>query len=434
MAGVKDNELESLAGWPLGLANLTREDETPDGALRDALNVDLTATGKPQRRPGYAAVYAGTDCHSGWSDDYLPYGFMVDGDTLYVVHADNTQDALVSGLAIGLPVSYVRINDAVYWSNGVQSGQITAALEAIAWACPNPLHQPALAPAADGTLSPGLYQVTCTFLDALGRESGCARAVPLTLTATGGIAVSNIPQPPAGGRVRLYATGGNDGVLRAAVTLDAGIGAYTLTAPPQGRPCNTQFLRPLPAGQLVAYGNGRQFVARGKFVHYSPTLRYGLTDPRGSAVSFVKRVQMMAFVGDGTDGAGLYVADGKRTYWLGAPDPKDWKQVIAHSYSAVPGQLAWVPGEVFPELQTKTLLPVWLSTAGTLCVGLPGGQVFQPAPANGPQAVIDAADRAALLFRKDRGGHRFTAALQGAGKQNLAFRDQLVMREYRHDK
>lgn len=432
-AGVKDNELVSVAGWPLGLNNLDDERENPEGALRDALNVDLTPAGKPSLRPGYVQVYAGTDAHSGWSDDYLPYGFMVDAGTLFVVHADNTQDALVTGLAPGLPVSYQRINDAVFWSNGVQSGQITRDLEAIEWACPSPLHQPHVS-TAEGTLAPGQYQLTCTFIDARGRESGAARATVHTLAVAGGLALSNIPQPPAGGRVRVYATSTDDTTLRAAVTLDAGITDYTLGTYPQGRALDTQFLRPLPAGQIVAYGNGRQYLARGNVVLYSPALRYGLFDPRGTGVSFAGRVQMMAFVGDGTDGAGLYVADGARTYWLAGADPKQWKQVIAHSYSALPGQLAWVPGDLFPELQTKALVPTWLSTAGALVVGLPGGQVYLPAPQAGPQAAIDAAERAALLFREDKGGRRIVAALKGATTHNLAIRDQLVMREYRHDK
>lgn len=435
MAGTKD--LLTHAGFPLGVNNTDNENELPRDeagaqlAVREGVNVHFSAQGKPSRRPGYTKVQACTRGHSAWSDDRLPFGFQVDAENLLVVHADGSQDVLVSGLAPGLPLSYTLIGDAVYWSNGVQSGQITLALDVLDWCCPHPNGQPTLALGA-GALDPGEYQVAVTFLDAFGRESGAARAVPITVPAGGAIALSNIPQPPADGRVRVYMTNGHDGSLRAAVTLASGIHDYTLTQRAEGRACNTLLLRPMPPGQLVAYGNSRQYVARGKLVLYSPPLRYGMFNPRTGA-SFNRRVDMLAFVGDGTERAGLFVSDGKRTYWLGGSDPLKWAQVVAYPYGALPGQLAWAPGEVWG-LETRALLPVWQARNGRLVVGLPGGQVHLPQPRDGePDAVYPNADAAALLFRVSPGDNRVISALKGAGTQAFAMRDQLIAREYRHN-
>lgn len=436
MGGVRDKGLVTMAGWPRGLDNLSPETDLPTNengariALRDAVNIDLDRSGKARRREGYALAVAGTGVHSAWSDDYLPWGLYVDGGTLRVFHADESSDSLVAGLADGLPLSYTRINDAVVWTNGVQSGSITLDLEALPWACPNPSSEPAVMVLASGALDAGTYQVVATFIDAHGRESGASLAVTVDVGPNGALALSGIPQPADPlAKVRVYATSGNDGVLRAAVTLPFGITNYTLSQKPQGRPLDTQYLQPMPPGQIVRHGNGRQFVARGREVLFSPALRHGLVDPRKARVGFAGRVDLMEFVGDGTDGAGLFVGDAKRTYWLAGGDPANWRQVIAYPVGAVPGMTAVTPANVWG-LESSQPVPVWLARNGLLCIGLPGGQVM--ALKQG-EAVIDQAERGALLFREGKGNRQLIAALQGAQPQGLAIRDRGVMREYRHD-
>jgi hypothetical protein len=439
MAGVRDKQLQTFSSFPVGVNNQGDEGALPRDqvgnliALREAVNLDISDAGKASTRDGYRLVTVCTRAHSAWSDDYLPFGFMVDAGTLYVVHADLSRDALVDGLAMGLPVSYTRINDQVLWTNGVQSGMVTASLELAPWCCPHPNGQPTLTLQADGALDAGTYQVTVAFLDAFGRESGCARAVMIDVPQNGAIALSQIPQPPIDGRVRIYATGGHDGSLRAAVTLPYGMADYVLAQRPQGRPCDTLLLRPMPAGQLVAYGNGRQFVARGKQLLFSPTLRYGMLAPTKNHVSFVGRIDMIAFVGDGTDGAGLFVSDGKRTYFMAGADPAQWRQPIAYGCGARPGQIAWMPGDVWG-LQTKQLLPVWIARDGRVCVGQPGGDVYLPQPRDGgPDALFDQADSTALYFKQSEGDSRLVAAMRGAQPQALTVRDRLIVREYRHE-
>lgn len=426
-----------VTGFPLGIDNTTREADalrSESGqrlTLREAENIDLSDSGRPARRDGYEQVVAGTQMHSAWSDDYLDHGYVVDGDTLYVVREDASTEAIHTGLALGMPLSYHRINDAVAWCNGVQSGLITRTLDVIPWACATPASQPDLS-ATDGGLDRGTYQVAVTFIDAQGRESGAQRAAMIELSTGGGIALAGLPQPPAGGRVRIYCTTGNDGVLRAALTVGEGIHATTIAHRPTGRPLETQHLRVLLPGHLVAFGNGRQYVARGNEVMFSPTLRYGLGDPRKHRVRFNGRITMMAFVGDGTDGAGLYVADGKRTYFLAGPDPMGWSQRIVQACGAVPGAFGLYSGEAL-RVGVKQPVPVWLTQNGKLTVGLPGGQLDALEVEGGARALIDSAQSGALLLREDANGPRLLASLQGARPQGLTVQDRIVARVYRHD-
>lgn len=398
-------------------------------AVREGVNVDVSEAGKLSRRAGYTRIASGS--HSGWSDDYLPYGFYADGDALRVLHEDESSDVLITGLAPGLPISYARVNDLVLWSNEVQCGQINRDLEVGDWSTPSPNGQPTLS-STDGALDPGTYQVAVTFLGADGRESGASRAAMLMLPVGGGIQLDDIPQPPAGGRVRVYCTGGNDGVLRAAVTLAEGITSLVLAQRPEGRPCDTQFLRPMPAGQCVAVGNGRQYVARGNEVLFSPALRYGLWDAKAGRVGFAGRITMITFVGDGTPDGGLYVADSKRTYFLAGANPMEWSQRIAYHAGAIPGQIAWTPGELWGAPMLRC--PTWLARNGRVVVGMPGGQPLLPQPGEGgPDAVWDVGQSAALGYFERPGDRRIISAVSGATPGALAMQDRLVVREYRHD-
>lgn len=177
-------------------------------------------------------------------------------------------------------------------------------------------------------------------------------------------------------------------------------------------PLRTQFQSPLPAGQLVGAGHGRLFVARGRTVYWSDALRYGqgvLADNNYRVGMQSDSVDLLAPVGDGTEGAGVYVAAGKRTYWLSGADPKDWRAVIAYGAGVVPGTLCWASGEVWG-LETLSPTPSWLAKNGQFCVGLPGGQIVSY---NADTASTDTGERGASLIRDVRGQRHMLATIQG---------------------
>lgn len=440
--GVRDDELAPRSGWPLGLNNLAGETALPatesgaPAAVREADNVDFDVAGKPHRRDGYTLAVPGTRVHSAWGDETWPWGLFVSGDTLTALHPDERTEPVIDGLAPGWPVAYERLNDSVLWSNGVQCGVLSLDLDAMPWACPTPEGAPRIEIEAGGALDAGHYQLAMTFLDARGRESGASTPIAFAMPANSRLRLLQLPQPldvlrvP---RVRVYLSSGLDGVFRVAATLPVGVTQLTVTEPASGRVLETLNLRPLPAGQGVCVHNGRQFVARGAEVWFSPPLRYGLTHPGRDRVGFAGRVDLLAPVADGSDGAGLFVADAKRTYFLAGPSPAEWRQVIAYPVGAIPGAVARLSGEVW-NLPTKAPLPVWIARNGRVCVGLPGGQVITPQPREGsPDAVLDAASRGALLHREHGGKQQLIATLRDAQPQALAVRDRAIARVYRHD-
>src|SRR3546814_8910665 len=97
---------------------------------------------------------------------------------------------------------------------------------------------------------------------------------------------------------------------------------------------------------------------------------YGLTNRAEHVVRFDARIDLLAPVGRGTGSAGLFVAAGKRTYWLGGADPGAWNQAIAFGHGAVPGSMAVVTGHVLG-FETASLVAFWLARNGQFVVGLP---------------------------------------------------------------
>ncbi len=436
MAGVSEKELIPIGPFPAGLNNLDRETEltrSEDGkrviALREAENVDLPRSGWPRRRRGFGRVVEGTRVHSLWAGGRFPLMLFVDGDTQYARRKGAVPFAVRDGLS-PRAASYACPNDRVYCSNGAQAWCVLPDGEVAAWGVESPAGQPTVTASIDGGLDAGTYQVAITYLDARGEESGTGLAVLVDVADTGGISVSGIPQPssPDVLRVRLYASPANGDVLYHVRDLPVGQLAALIGAGHRGKPLATQFLTPMRAGSIVRHLAGRLYVAQGRTMRWSEALRYGLTHADKNMRSVGERIDLMEPVGDGGDAPGFYVADHKRTYWLGGADPANATLRIAHAAGAIPGTGITVPANLFG-LETTLPVAYWLAANGVACLGLPGGQVL---PLRERQVVAPTAERGASLFRERDGIRQIITALQGATAQGLAVGDRASPRVYRN--
>ncbi|MBP7531048.1 MAG: hypothetical protein KA775_04430 [Ottowia sp.] len=429
--GVRDGELTRVETFT-GLNNRDREPLARGNVLRDAVDVDLTKLGKIQTRRGYGApLVPCTLGHSLWADpeSLFPFGLYADEDGLYELGADLSTRLIRSGLSVGLDLSYARVNDSVFWSNGAESGMVDAVGQPAPWSCEQPSGQPALA-AVDGALGAGLVQVAITFADLRGRESGATLAADIVLAPGQGVQLLGIPQPNdpvETPQVRIYVTGGDDRALYHAKNVPAGTISTTVIQPPEGRLLATQFLQPMPAGHIVRQWNGRQLVARGRYVLWSPALRYGLTHIGHMHLGLRERLTLMEPI-DG-DGSGVYVSDGARVLFLSGADPANWAPKPVSAYGAVAGSAMLTPASAWG-IGSKRWIPAWLGTDGLFAVGLPGGTVTT---FNQSEFVAGIGDRAASLFRKADGLMQFITAQRGLSKPRLAVADEAVATVFRED-
>lgn len=436
MAGVSGKDLIQIGPFPAGIDNLNAETaltRSEDGkrivALRDAVNVDIPRGGWPKRRPGYGREVDGTRVHSLWAGGRFPLMLFADGGTQYARRTGGEPFEVRSGLT-PRAISYTIPGDKVFCSNGAQAWCVLPDGEAAAWGVESPGSQPLLAASSDGGLDAGTYQVAQTFIDDRGEESGTGRAEEVVVPDKGGILLSAIQQPASGAvlRARFYVSHANGDVLYQARDLPVGQTTALIGAGQRGKPLATQFMSPMQPGSIVRHLGGRLYTAQGREMRWSEALRYGLTNREKNVRSVGARIDMMEPVGDGGEAPGFFVADHKRTYWLGGADPADATLRIVYMAGAIPGTGITVPGNMFG-LETTLPVAYWIAKNGVACLGMPGGIVV---PLRERQVVAPNAESGASLFRERDGMRQIISALQGATAQGVAIGDRASARVYRN--
>lgn len=379
MAGTNDKALFRTGGYPDGLNNRAQDTEGPVNengmptALREAVNVSLSSQGHPVRRPGQTKRVDGV-AHS-----LFPMGewllAVVDGELRAYRQAPDGSLTLDAVLATPGPrfCTYATDDFDVYWSNGVVNGRIDEMLGVHPFwvGTPDPV---TLAAASTGGLAAGRYEVSVTAVDASGRESGASGPVQRLLAAGQGLDVTLPAMPEGGTRWRVYVTPPDGEVFYQCADLPANAGGYVIGVHTPGAKLETLWLDVIPPAQMLRHGHSRIYAVAGNNVlMWSEPYRLGLMHPDNHVVIGTE-CTLLEPLGDG-DTAGCWVADHKRTYWMGGPDPENWSQIARYPHAGVPGTSIAVPASRLG-LETTDLAAYWMAANGTPCIGLPGGQLL----------------------------------------------------------
>lgn len=316
--------------------------------LTAATNVDLDDSGMLSRRDGLIMKSAGAS-HSLWSNGDLCF-FMRGGD-LFRLNDDFTVAQLAQGLR-GTPSVYVEVNGRTYFSNGAQTGVIDGTCRS--WGMELP-PTPGLTAVA-GTLGAGTYQVVLTHVRADGQESGAGLPGVIEVGENGGVVVDWPEVDDASIEyVNVYLSTPNGMVLYRADTVDSAESVTTLRGPALVYPLATQWLDKPPAGNHLAYSQGRIFIAVGNTVYATGALGYELVDlrdylPFPATIVFMMGVKAGLYVG--TE-AGVYFCSGTRldefTLALVVSAPAVPKSAVLADAAAITGneELAGRRGVIF---------------------------------------------------------------------------------------
>lgn len=365
-------------GYPAGLNNRADDTAGPKNeagapvALREAVNVSLHNDGSPFRRPGQTRRVVGK-AHSLYAfHDWLLA--VVDGELRGYRQAQDGSLTLDATLATPGDrfCSFASDDYSAWWSNGVTIGRLGEDLAAHpAWVgTPNPV---ILAAAGNGGLAAGRYEVSVTAVDAEGRESGASGPVQLLLAAGQGINVTLPSIPEACLRWRVYVTPPDGDVFYQCADIPANAGGYVIGVHTPGAKLETLWLQTLVPCHALRYGHARLFGLAGNVLVWSEAYRVGLMHPDNHIVLGTEAT-LLEPIGDGTEGAGVWAADHKRTYFMAGADPANWQQQARYPHAAVPGTSTTLPGSYFG-LEVETVA-YWLAANGTPCIGLPGGQLI----------------------------------------------------------
>lgn len=429
---IPDKALSKLTAFPAGVNNTAaattppRNDQGVPVAVQSAVNVDFDAMGGASRRRGFDILVPG-EAHSLFSTG--AYLLAVVGSDLMAYDDPGTGLAEHSTVIAGIGkrfVSFATDDFDVWWSNGVACGRIDADLGTHPFwiGTPDPV---TLAANAAGGLAAGAYEVSVTVVDADGRESGASNPVVVTLTAGQGIDVT-LPAPPADAVAwRLYRSTPDGEVLYLAAERPIATTTAFLAAATLGRALETAWLFPMEPCATLRYGHGRLLGLRPDGLLWSEPYRLGLM--RDDNFLGLSGGTMLEPVGEGGDGAGWYVSDAKRTYFMAGADPKAWRQRIVVPHPVVPGTSLTVPGNVFG-LPSADPVAYWLGTNGTFYLGLPGGQV-QPIR-DRELALPTDAERGASAFMSHEGVRQIVTSFLGGNTNAAAMGDSAEATVRRH--
>ena len=402
---VGEDKLRPLGPWPQGLNNVAQDTEVPPTALRKAFNVDLTDQGKPRRRKGRTSVYSGTNIRSLY--DVSGFTVFAEGADFQRIFPDNSVVTLFSGLDENNPLSYAEVNTELFFTDGDNNFKSTLGGVVTPLSVPNPNTRPALAEVADGGLDAGLYQVTCTHVDQYGTESGTDIPALLIEVAEGSrIVVSGLSLPPNAVATNVYVTKANGETLYHYAQTDAS--SVSIFKQALGKKLETQFMSPMPAGQVMFYYKGRLWVAQGNVLWFSEPLRYGLTKLSSNFIMFPERITIGQPVLDG-----IYIVS-DRTYFLAGTNPKQMQQVVVSPDRAVEGTGMLLKPDVFNVEDVVEDTAYWFGTRGAM-LGLPGGRVTGLME---DRVAVPDYQKGATLYRADGGIQQMITAVSNPGEVN----------------
>jgi hypothetical protein len=281
-------------------------------------------------------------------------------------------ETTTSLVAVSGPVIYALLNDEVYWTDGVEVGQVTAAGDFGTWGMKNP-PTPLCVAVPNGGLFAGTYQIAMTAIHASGLESGASEIVFVEVPEGGGIEVAT---PSATGvRFAFYRTPaqGTQGELRRALVTDPDT-LPLLGAQPLGQLLETfNVVRPLP-GQCLIHHKGRLWVASGRVVWFTSEKSPHWLQKDSGYYQFESPVTMLGATEDG-----IYVGLYDQVYYLQGSDPTAMTQRPVSTVGAVQGGSERIPYDLFlGEGSFPSRQCAWWEADGQLCIGKPGGIIVRP--------------------------------------------------------
>lgn len=352
---MKFTELRAQAG----LRNDLPADRFSPGDMLTADNVEMDETGKVYRRLGMALTHAGA-FHSLWGDEHDTY--VVQSGWLCRFEPEGLVQILQ---VVGKRVTYQRVGDEVFWTDGVDSGVLRGQANR-KWGVVAP-GRPVVS-LTHGAFRAGEYLLCVTHVRSDGIESGASEVQRLAVDDNQGLSVAFQPAPSEVFARRVYLSTWNGETPLLAAILPAASDTLTLSELPNLTvPVRTQYMAGPPPGQALAHFNGRLYVAENKYLWYSQPYENELFDRVGGYIVFSSAIKVLAPVSDG-----IFVGSEDETVFLSGADPSEFRRIRVAPYGAVLGTAREIPAHYFKDGSVPSPLWLWASERG-VCMGATGG-------------------------------------------------------------
>lgn len=370
--------------------------------LRNAVNVDCTDAGSLKLRASPERVQALTAPHSLFGD------LLVIDSIMYRFTTDPYSQTLAKVLTSNEPMSWLKLNDDIYYSNGTDIGRIDALGNVFPIGMPTPASPPVTSVA--GGLSAGYYQVAVAYaryaggtaVENLLEEGGVSSSTNHDLATIGGLRAT-LPGAVAGAtHVNVYVSTQNGSVPMLHSVVPVGETYAELTTLATGREAAQRYEEPLPAGTRLFEFNGRLCSVSGNVLYYGLPYRHGYYLPVEGRIPLPKPIAVAV-----ANQHGVYLAtaitddrDTDRTYFVAGDDLSGEDTALRDvlPYGAVPGTEFVLPNK-------ENITVGWFGAKGFVLADSQGA--VEPAMADNVDLVPPATGFSTVF--EDEGNRRVVA-------------------------
>lgn len=366
----------SLGPWPEGVDGI--RDVYSDGfqpgeerraKLAAGVNVDLDDDGWPQLRAGTTEQVVATAGLSGFE----ALGLLLFQDQGIIKRVTSVGPPfvtanVVTGLNASARVEFCEHAGAIWWTNGLENGQISAAGTATNWGLTVP-SIPTLG-TTTGTVPAGRYLVSALCEDANGVEHGASKSAVVTLSSAGAITADLSVTDANTSLCRFFATKPNGDQLF--YVGEAAPGALPITISNVGvsdEPLRTQFMSPpIPGDGLFSY-NGSIITFKDNYLYPS----WGAAVHLFGITAVVETRPTNVLAGAGLDN-GFWTVCERGAFWTTGAMPADWVTRQRDDREYAQGVLV-LNGGLVPRLKTFERVALFISEDG-LMAGMPDGTLL----------------------------------------------------------
>lgn len=357
--------------------------------VRDAVNVDLSASGTLQHRPGFERVLAMTNCRA--FHQTKAGALFASENRLYLFDGQDASE-LATLASPHVRVAYTESPLGTIWSDGFTLNVAGTASVRLVPAKPNP--EPVPSGIAGGSLVAGSYGLVFATLRSDGQQSAPTVPVFVSVQANGAIRVDVSGHTQ---RIIVFVTAVDGAVFYREAVIE--VGQTSLTIPilaSAGQSLQRDIISDLPPGRMLAMHNGRLLSVDGAFLFYSLPWALGLYRPAYDFIAMDEDITLVQPVE-----GGVYLATTSATYFLAGGDisKADLRRIAP--YGAIKGTAAEMPNSL--DLMWHTPRgPVSASQDGSLTL-LQDAQIAYPS-----------ADAGASIVRESNGLRQFITSLSQA--------------------
>ena len=397
-----------------GLNNVELPEDTEVGFFKKIINADISKKSKVTKRKGYY-LRDGGNYISLWASENNLGCYANKGGSLIKIDEGYNKEVLADNLD-NYKVSFEEVDDTVYYTSPITTGRVVDGIR-YDWGIDRNYLSPTLVQTV-GTLPEGTYQVTFTYVNSDGLESGTSHASTITLPANSGISLFIPPHPsPNVVFARVYCSTQNGNMLY--------YSGFTTTNSTYIVSSQENLINPLitfnldkpPTGQNVKYFKSRLFVASDNVLYYTEPFMYNHVNMAKNFFEFPSYIRGVMPVEDG-----IWVASDK-LYYLSGVDPTSFKKTTKEYLEMVEGSEVRFSGSYLHLDNTPVGYKWFITTNLGIFVLFNQGLVINMSAAS---VNLDRADEGAAVFLQSKGLNGYLSMLRNNDKvANTSFGDMV---------